>query len=86
MATRADQNSPAALGIETVNVVRRRVSPGQGLMRKVKVSLARVHFVEPEDRGEPVLAGGALPGAAPRPFLSKPGGFKRPSISRGKYK
>ena len=46
MATRPDPLSPAAFGIDTVGVLTRRVSPGQGLVKEVKVSLARVRFGE----------------------------------------
>ena len=46
MATRTDPLSPAAFGIDAVGVLTRRVSPGQSLIREVKVSLARVRFGE----------------------------------------
>ena len=46
MATRPDPLAPAAFGIDTVGVLTRRVSPGQGLVKEVKVSLARVRFGE----------------------------------------
>ena len=46
MATRIDPLSPAALGIDAVDVTRRQVSPGQGLIREHTVSLARVRFGE----------------------------------------
>jgi hypothetical protein len=72
MATRADPNSPAAFGIEAVNVARRRVSPGQGLIREVDISLARVRFGEDvATRSDPLPKRSAprprpKPGAAPR--------------------
>ena len=44
MATRADPNSLNAFGIEAVNVVRRQISPFQGLVREVTISLARFRF------------------------------------------
>ena len=50
MATRADPLSPAALGIDPVGVLTRRVSPGQNLMREVSISLARVRFGAPGGR------------------------------------
>ena len=46
MATRVDPLSPAAFGIDAVGVLTRRVSPGQGLVKEVRVSLARVRFGE----------------------------------------
>ena len=46
MVTRPDPLSPAAFGIDAVGVLTRRVSPGQGLIKEVKVSLARVRFGE----------------------------------------
>ena len=75
MRTRADPLSPAALGIETVFVSRRHVSPGQGLIREVEVSLARVHF------GEDVATRSDPPPKrpAPRPRL-KPGASPRRNI------
>ena len=71
MRTRADPLSPAALGIETVSVWRRHVSPGQGLIREVQVSLARVRF------GDPAAAVGAPSQAERRPSRRKPGASPR---------
>lgn len=68
MATRPDPLAPAAFGIDTVGVLTRRVSPGQGLVKEVKVSLARVRF------GENVATRPEQPGprSRPRPGASSP--------------
>ena len=61
MVTRPDPLSPAAFGIDAVGVLTRRVSPGQSLIREVKVSLARVRF------GEDVAARSDPPPKKPAP-------------------
>jgi hypothetical protein len=77
MATRLDPLSPAALAIDPVGVLTRRVSPGQGLVKEVKGSLARVRF------GEDVTARSGPAPAQPAPRSPR---LKRGADQHRRYK